>query len=414
MSNQNFLQANILIVDDHQENINILAEFLCLEGYTNYASTRDPRTVLALVASFKPDLILLDLSMPHMSGIEVLDSLKKIVPANEFLPILVLTADVSPKSKQDALSKGAHDFLTKPFHLVEVGLRIKNLLYTRSLQQQLIQQNITLAKTVLKQTGELQIQKRKLTIVKEIAESIDQLKSQFLALVSHEVRTPLNGILGIASMLAVDDSLSKDERNEFVNLLSASGERLINTMDNIIDMSLLNSGDVHVSMQPVKIATGLLLVKEQFLEKSLRKKLALKVKVPDNIEEVTLFTDPQLLWKIISHLVDNAIKFTVEGEVTFGFSLRKSLVEFFVTDTGIGICKTAAEKIFKPFTQENGYHEREHEGIGLGLSIVKGFLKCLSGKMEVKSYKAVGSSFFFTLPLGAASINLIQNLPQTD
>ncbi len=138
-TDQKLAEGNILIVDDHQENIDVLEEFLAIEGYMNFASTRDPRQVSDLVKSFHPDLILLDLSMPYMSGLEVLDKLKEVVPANNFLPVLVLTADVCAKSKEDALSKGAHGVLSKPFHLVEVGLRIKNMLYTRFLQQFILQ-----------------------------------------------------------------------------------------------------------------------------------------------------------------------------------------------------------------------------------------------------------------------------------
>ena len=122
--------ANILIVDDQEANICILEGFLDIQGYSNIKTTQDPREVVHLLASFDPDLILLDLSMPYISGFEVMKQIKSVISENTYLPILVLTADVTPSAKQKALSGGASDFLTKPFDLVEVGLRIRNLLFT--------------------------------------------------------------------------------------------------------------------------------------------------------------------------------------------------------------------------------------------------------------------------------------------
>ena len=124
MINSTLESANILIVDDQEANIYILEYFLSSQGYTNIKTTTDPRNVVPLYISFKPDIILLDLSMPYLSGFEVMEQLKALTPANTFLPILVLTADVTTESKQRALSGGASDFLTKPFDLVEVELRL--------------------------------------------------------------------------------------------------------------------------------------------------------------------------------------------------------------------------------------------------------------------------------------------------
>lgn len=141
-------KANILIVDDQEANIDVLEGLLEMQGYTNVISSTDPRQVVSLFSSFQPDLILLDLSMPYLSGFEVMDQLKLQLSPNTYLPILVLTADVTSEAKKRALSGGASDFVTKPFDLVEVGLRIRNLLYTSYLQQQLQNQNQLLEEKV--------------------------------------------------------------------------------------------------------------------------------------------------------------------------------------------------------------------------------------------------------------------------
>ncbi|HEY3228651.1 MAG TPA: response regulator, partial [Roseiflexaceae bacterium] len=148
-------RAKILIVDDQAANVSLLKRFLEREGYTNVRSTLDSRQTLALYADLAPDLILLDLLMPHMDGFAVLEQLRPVIPADTYLPILVLTADITVEAKQRALANGAKDFLTKPLDLVEVLLRIKNLLEARFLHLQLQNQNQLLEAQVRERTAEL-------------------------------------------------------------------------------------------------------------------------------------------------------------------------------------------------------------------------------------------------------------------
>ena len=139
MIDKDLLNSKILIVDDLESNIDIIKGLLEIDGYKNVESTTDSRDVMKLVKSFDPDLILLDLMMPHLSGFEVMELLKaeqlKSLDPLKYLPILVLTADVNPEVRRRALSGGAKDFVSKPFDLIEVSLRIKNLLETQYLYQ---------------------------------------------------------------------------------------------------------------------------------------------------------------------------------------------------------------------------------------------------------------------------------------
>ncbi|RJP53999.1 MAG: PAS domain S-box protein [Anaerolineaceae bacterium] len=148
-------KARILIVDDQETNNYLLESILALNGYNHYKSLTDPRQVLGLYAEYQPDLILLDLMMPHMDGFAVMEGLRSLIPANTYLPILVLTADVTAETKRRALSSGAIDFLTKPLDTVEVMLRIRNLLETRFLHLQLQNQNQILEQKVLERTAQL-------------------------------------------------------------------------------------------------------------------------------------------------------------------------------------------------------------------------------------------------------------------
>jgi len=162
MWNSTFTEAPILVVDDQEANIRLLERLLQRDGYTAVTSTTDPRQVLPLYAGLQPDLILLDLHMPHLDGVAVMRQLATVIPAETYLPVLVLTADATPETKQRALAAGAKDFLTKPFDPIEVLLRIRNLLATRLLYRQLQEQNQTLEARVRERTSELEAAQREI------------------------------------------------------------------------------------------------------------------------------------------------------------------------------------------------------------------------------------------------------------
>ncbi len=150
-----FDQATILVVDDQRQNVVLLEKLLRLQGYMHVVSTTDPREAVQLAAASLPDLVLLDLHMPHMDGFEVMEKLRPLVPPADYLPILVLTADATSPTKQRALSAGASDFLPKPFDRVEVLLRIENLLRIRSLHREVLNQKDLLEEKVRHRTSEL-------------------------------------------------------------------------------------------------------------------------------------------------------------------------------------------------------------------------------------------------------------------
>jgi CheY-like chemotaxis protein len=141
MIDPTFKNAKILVIDDQQANIDVIKALLDIDGYTDVKSTTDPRSVIKLVKTLKPDLILLDLMMPYLSGFDVMELLKdqrlKSLNPDKYLPVLVLTADISREAKQRALASGAKDFLSKPFDLIEVRYRVKNLLETQHLIQKM-------------------------------------------------------------------------------------------------------------------------------------------------------------------------------------------------------------------------------------------------------------------------------------
>jgi CheY-like chemotaxis protein len=389
--------ANILIVDDKEANIYVLEGLLEMQGYSNIKSTTDSREVISLFKSFAPDLILLDLMMPHVDGFEAMKQLKPYIGIGKYLPILVLTADVSAEAKQRALSNGASDFLTKPFDLIEVALRIKNLLYMSYLQQLLQNQNLVLEEKVKERTAELEATNIELNIAKNKAEASDKLKTAFINNISHEIRTPLNGILGFGQILT-DTTLTSDEKEEYLSMLNTSSDRLINTVTNFIDISLLKSKTQEVNKRDFELESLINAIAQIFVKPCQSKNLDFSIDIPLAGQGLIVNTDKELLEKALFHLVDNAVKFTDNGFIKIGFEINETNVSFYIKDSGKGVAPEFHKEIFNSFSQEDSFMTRGYEGSGLGLSIASGIIGLLGGKIDLYSEKGKGSTFSFSLP----------------
>lgn len=239
-------------------------------------------------------------------------------------------------------------------------------------------------------------------IARDKAEASDRLKTTFLNNISHEVRTPLNGILGFAEIIN-QPGLSDEERKESLLMLFQSSDRLLNTINSYMDISLLTSGAMSVikkDFYPAILLSNLFEINQPLCS---QKKLQLYLNIPEGGDKVSMHTDPEILRKIFGHLLDNAIKFTDKGTIHFGFTFSESEICFFVRDTGIGIQKKSLHHIFDKFTKEERGHQRFSEGSGLGLSIVKGMTEILGGNISVESEQESGSKFDLTFQIKPAS-----------
>lgn len=233
---------------------------------------------------------------------------------------------------------------------------------------------------------------------KERAEESDRLKTAFLNNISHEIRTPLNGILGFASYI-IQPNINQREKEEYMSELTHSSYRLINTVTDFMDMSLIVSGNMHPNISSIDVYSLIQLLHHRFLHDCEEKKLELKIVHCSLPSGTILKSDEELLTKALSHLMINAIKFTPNGSVSLGYEMKKNELEFFVADTGVGISEEHQERIFEVFMQENISNTRGHEGSGLGLSIASGIVKLLGGKIRLESKKMIGTTVFMTFPV---------------
>ncbi len=231
---------------------------------------------------------------------------------------------------------------------------------------------------------------------KEKAEQSDRLKSAFLANMSHEIRTPMNSILGFIELIQIPD-LNDDDRAEFSKVINESGERLLDTINDLIEYSKIEAGDIPLVIEEFRLA-GVFEFQLNFFELIARKKgLDISLIISEDLQSTIVKTDRNKLNSILTNLMNNAIKFTNQGKVSFGFELEQNQVKCYVSDTGNGIPKEKIDAIFERFIQADLNLTRKYEGSGLGLAICKGYLEKMGGSIWVESEVGKGSTFYFTV-----------------
>jgi hypothetical protein len=219
---------------------------------------------------------------------------------------------------------------------------------------------------------------------------------------SHEIRTPMNGILGFTELLK-EPNLSSDDQQDYIQTIQISGARMLNTINSIVDMSKIESGLMKVDIKVTNINEKTEFTYKFFKPEVETKGLQFLFKYGLSAKEAIIKTDNEKVYGILTNLVRNAIKFTYEGSIEFGYEKKGEYLEFFVKDTGIGIPENQHELIFERFRQGSESHNRGYEGSGLGLSISKSYVEMLGGRIWVESEEGKGSTFYFTIPYIAVS-----------
>ncbi|WP_321480086.1 response regulator [uncultured Bacteroides sp.] len=234
-----------------------------------------------------------------------------------------------------------------------------------------------------------EIMKREILASKEKAEISDKLKSAFLANMSHEIRTPLNAIVGFSRIIA--DCENAQDRMEYYNIVDANNERLLELIDEILDLSKIESGIVEFTLGEVKLHT---LCREIYDAHVFRCPNGVELVFEDSNTELALISDKNRIFQVLSNLIGNAFKFVKTGSVKYGYKKEGESVMFYVKDTGIGISKEKISKVFNRFVKVNNFAQ----GTGLGLAICKTIVERLGGTISAESILGQGSTFTFTLP----------------
>lgn len=246
-----------------------------------------------------------------------------------------------------------------------------------------------------------------LIVSKNKAEESDLLKSAFLANMSHEIRTPMNAILGFSDLLSSDE-YTAEEKTEFVSMIRSSGKILLNLINDIIDISKIEAGELKIQHSTFKVVNVLDEQYQNFrqqLNQNGKKDVRLIFSGRNEILDYEITTDKHRLTQILTNLLSNASKFTLKGQIEFGMIHVGQDLEFFVKDSGIGIPESKLEIIFQRFRQADDSHTRIFGGTGLGLAITKNLAQLLGGNIWVESVENTGTAFYFTIPASGQFFN---------
>jgi len=238
---------------------------------------------------------------------------------------------------------------------------------------------------------------------KEKAEESDKLKTAFINNISHEVRTPLNAILGFGQIL-VDMDMAPEKRLKYYEVFQSSSNRLMNTMTDYMDMAMIFSDTIKVQRKVFAPQPLFEEIAENTKQLVAEKEINFKAEIPSEPTDFFMHSDPEFIRKIMDKLLDNAFKFTQQGKISCGYQIKPGFVEFFVQDTGIGIDSDKLEMIFNMFVQGDTSSTRGYEGSGLGLTIANGLANQLGGSISVTSEKYKGSIFKFKVPINKTEI----------
>ncbi|MEW6493329.1 MAG: hybrid sensor histidine kinase/response regulator [Cyanobacteriota bacterium] len=383
-------KESILIVDDTPANLQLLAQMLSEQGY-KIRIAQDGTMALMSIQSSPPDLILLDIMMPELNGYEVCSKLKASSQAKD-IPIIFISALNEVFDKVKAFEVGGVDYITKPFQTQEVLARIEHQLHIRRLTQELSEQNALLQQEVhRREMAEAEVRQ---ALSKE--QELNQLKSYFVSMVSHEFRNPLTTILGFAELIRdFDQQLTSEKRQEYLRQIQESTRRMTVLLNDVLSIGQAEAGKLEFNPEPLDVEEFCGdLVEEMKLANSTQHRIVFSS--PNQSTKACM--DKNLLRQILTNLLSNAIKYSPKGStVTFDLLCQDDLAIFHIKDQGIGISPEDQQRLFESF--HRGSNVGKISGTGLGLTIVKKAVDLHGGQIGVNSELGVGTTFSVAIPL---------------
>lgn len=366
----------ILIIDDQVANTELLENFLRINHFDNYRTINDSRKAIDEIQAYQPDLLLLDIMMPYVSGIDILNELRSAGILDSPMRVMVLTADATKETLKEVLKSGAHDMLRKPFDFVEFELRIRNLMHTNTLMKKLNDQALHLSELVDQRTEELLLKNEEL--------------EQFIYVASHDTQEPLRMITGFLQLLEKKYSTKLDEKGKQYIHLAVDGAARMKTL--IKDMlAFSKAGKLNIEdlglIDLNELIDDVLLGLKRLIDSS---NALIKV---DDLPKAIGIEAP--MRQVIQNLLINAITYQPIGQqpiIKISSTIDESgSLNVLITDNGIGIAEEHQKKIFDIFTR---LHTKEtFPGSGVGLSISKKLMERMGGTITVKSTFGEGAKF---------------------
>jgi len=388
---------NVLIIDDETSNIIALTNILSTE-YDVYAA-KNGIDAIRLAKEHSPDLILLDVLMPEMDGYEVIAALKS-AEMTRTIPVIFITGLDNIDAEKKGLTLGAADYIPKPFNPDIVNLRVRN-------QLKIVNQIRALEERdeMERKLNEIQELKTNLVAAKELAEHSSRAKSEFLSRMSHEMRTPMNVIMGMMQIIKMRGI--PDNTKKYFNEIDIASGHLLRLIDDVLDVSGMEYGVFKLSEAVINIEKML----NEVLE-SAKYNASLKKQILNSNLEFTLpasyIGDEKRIKQVVTNLLANAVKYTPEhGKIYFDARVLNEengiiTLQIEVTDNGIGISEKQQKELFKIFEQVDGSNTRKHGGIGIGLALSKRIALMMCGNILVDSELDKGAKFTFTCKLQRA------------
>ncbi len=356
-------QHKILIVDDVTKNIQLVANFLKQAGYDINFALNGP-DALRHIQQTQFDLILLDIMMPEMDGLEVCQKIKSRKESKD-IPVIFITAKSDVESVSTAFEVGGVDYITKPFNRVELLARVKTHL-------------------------ELQSQRRHL-------EELNATKDKFFSIIGHDLKSPLNQLLSLSKIIQNELKTGReDEVVRMANLLTESARSARSLLENLLDWSRSQTGKINFSPEPLNLNSITLEVVELNAQNAVQK----RIKIKSFIEQNTMvFADKNMLKTILRNLISNSIKFTNNGgEISLHAEQQNGVVIYSVSDNGIGMREEDIGKLFRIDVNPNKIGESPEKGTGLGLILCKEFVEINGGEIWAESKWREGTTFRFKVP----------------
>lgn len=379
-------RKSVLLVDDTPENLQTIG--LLLQPHYRVLAANGGAVALEVAQrSPHPDIILLDIMMPEIDGYEVLRQLKA-APETADIPVILVTAMDSNGDEAHGFELGAVDYITKPVIPALLLARVHAQLALKEARDWLQDRNAVLAAEVSRQVVELKA-------AKEAAEAASHAKSVFINNMSHELLTPMNGVIGMLQLVKEDIHVGNPMR-DYLQIAEDSANNMVKLLNTILEYAAIAHDAVKLHKQSLNIAALLRQLEASWRAPAEKKHLSFTVTLHSGTPEI-ITGDETRLQHVLAILLDNAVKFTAEGKIELGAQAAGSSVHFWVHDTGIGVPTDKVEAIFKPFEQADNSYSRQYSGPGLGLAIAQRLVELMDGRLWVETTQGAGSTFHVLL-----------------